>query len=223
MATRLFGNWQARSAPGSAQRSTHLVKFTAPLAAELAALSAALDEPGSDLGLGLRQLAVAAASAVPSYLGLSVVVTQHDPAFTVTLLDDGESAGDIGASILLTWTSRANDDDVAGVAFVLYARTPGAFVDLAADVSWLTGSLPTEFVLDAHLGFPAEPDTATPIAAASVINQAIGVLIGRGYTPEQAHRELDANAARDGTERVTAAQVILVGLILGGDDQFDFQ
>jgi len=196
------------------------VKFTTTLAAELAALDAALDEPGSDIGKGLRRLAAASAAAVPSYLGLSVVVTRHDPVFTLTLLDDDGVAGDIGTSILLTWPNPADSHDVAAVAFILYARSPGAFVDLAADVSWLTGGPPTDFVLDAHLGVPAEPDTATPIAAASVINQAVGALIGRGYTAEHAHWELDAQAARSGTERVAAAQLILDRLTTG-DDQFD--
>jgi hypothetical protein len=194
------------------------VKFTASLAVELAALSAALDEPGSDIGRGLRQLSVAAATAVPSYLGLSVVVTHSDPAFTITLLEDGGAGGDIGASIRLTWSNVA-DGDVAVVAFILYARAPGAFVDLAADVAWLTGGTPTELVLDAHLGIPAEPDTAAHIEAASLINQAIGVLIGRGFTPEQAHLEVDALTARSGVGRVTAAHLILARLIPRGDDE----
>jgi hypothetical protein len=196
------------------------VKFTTSLAAELAALDAALDEPGSAIGQGLHRLAAAAAAAVPSYLGLSVVVTRHDPVFTLTLLDHVGAAGDIGTSILLTLPNPADSHAVAAVAFILYARSPGAFVDLAADASWLTGGPPTDFVLDAHLGVPAEPDSATPIAVASVINQAIGALIGRGYTALHAHRELDAQAAQSGTERVAAAQLVLARLTTG-DHQFD--
>jgi hypothetical protein len=221
MATCVLGIWQARSAPGSAQRSTHIVKFTESLAADLSALHAALDEPGPDIGQGLRQLAAAVATAVPSYLGLSVVATHHHSSFTATLLDDGATAGDIGTSILLAGLNPRDRHDVAAVAFILYARSPGAFVDLAADVAWLTGGPPSEFVLDAHLGVPAQPDTATPIGAESVINQAIGVLIGRGYTAEQASWELDIRAAHGGTERVTAAHIVLARLTPGGDDQFD--
>jgi hypothetical protein len=193
------------------------VRFTASLAAELAALSAALDEPGSDIEKGLRQLAATAAAAVPSYLGLSMVVTQHDPAFTITLLDHPGTGGDIGASILLSWSNTADDDGLAAVAFILYARSPGAFVDLGADAAWLTVGRSTEFVLDAHLGVPAEPHTGTPIADASALNQAIGVLIGRGRTPEQAHVELDAQAAHSGTDRVAAAHLVLDRFIPGDD------
>ena len=194
------------------------MKFTVLLAAELASLTAALDEPGPDIGRGLRLLAAAAAAAVSSYLGLSVVVTRSDSLFTVALLEDGVTAGDIGTSILLALPGAGDGQDLAAVAFVLYARAPGAFVDLAADVAWLTGRPLTDFPLDQHL---TVPDAATPLVEASVINQAIGVLIGRGYTAQQAHWELDTQAAHRGTDRVTVACVILARLPPGGDDQFD--
>lgn len=194
------------------------MKFTASLAAELATLNAALDKPGSDIGEGLRQLAALVTAAVPSYLGLSVVAAQHDSSSTVTLLEDGVTAGDVGTSILLAWPNPGDGHDVATVAFILYARSPGAFVDLAADVAWLTESPPTEFMLDAHLGVAAEPDTASSMAAASVINQAIGVLIGRGYTTRQALWALDAQAAGGESNRLKAAHVILGRLTPGDDD-----
>jgi len=47
--------------------------------------------------------------------------------------------------------------------------------------------------------------------ARSLINQAIGMLIARGHTPEQADRKLDAHAARDGVDRHIAARLILAG------------
>jgi hypothetical protein len=199
------------------------MKFTEALAADLAALRAALDEPAPDIGQGLRQLAATVTAAVPSYLGLSVVVTRHHSSFTSTLLDDGGTAGDVGTSILLAWPKPGDRRDVAAVAFILYARSPGAFVDLAADAAWLTGGPPIEFVLDAHLRTPTEPNPATPIAAESAINQAIGVLIGRGFTAEQANLELDARAAHGGTERVTAAHIVLARISRDGDGQFDVQ
>jgi hypothetical protein len=194
------------------------VKFTVLLAAELASLSAALDEPGSDIGQGLRLLAAAAAAAVSSYLGLSVVVTRSDSSFTVALLEDGVTVGDIGTSIVLALPGAGDGQGLAAVAFVLYARAPGAFVDLAADVAWLTGRPLTDFALDEHLTVPNAP---TPLVEASVINQAIGVLIGRSYTAKQAHRELDTQSAHRATDRLTAAHLILARITPGGDGQFD--
>jgi hypothetical protein len=194
------------------------VKFTVLLAAELASLTAALDEPGSDIGRGLRLLAAAAAAAVSSYLGLSVVVTRSDSSFTVALLEDGVTAGDIGTSIVLALPGAGDGQDLAAVAFVLYARAPGAFVDLAADVAWLTGRPLTDFALDEHL---AVPDAATALVEASVVNQAIGVLIGRGHTAQQAHQELDTQAAHRGTDPVTVARLLLARLTRGSGGQFD--
>ena len=64
-------------------------------------------------------------------------------------------------------------------------------------------------MLDQHLSVPAGPDAAAYLRAASVINQAIGVLIGRGYTPEEAHSNLDIQADGAGTDRHITAQFIL--------------
>lgn len=102
------------------------------------------------------------------------------------------------------------------MALVLYAGSPGAFVDLAADLAWLTARPLSDFVLDQHLTIPAGSDTGTQLSAASVINQAIGVLIGIGYTPRQADLRLDSQAAHAGTDRYAAAQLILATRT-GGD------
>jgi hypothetical protein len=188
------------------------VKFIASLASSLAVLTAALDEPEFDIGQGLYRLAAVVAAAVPSYLGLRVVVTRHDPVFTLTLLhDDRVTLGDVGTSITLALPC-AGDRDVPAVTFILYASSPGAFVDLAADLASLTGDPPQNFPLDAHLEVPAEPDVGAELSAASVINQAIGVLIGRGSTPQQAHAELTTQAAVTRTDRLTVAHLILARL-----------
>jgi hypothetical protein len=197
------------------------VQFTMSLAAELAILNAALDEPGADIGQSLHYLAAEGAVAVTSYLGMSVVVNRHDSSFTVNLLNDGVTAGDIGTSIVLSLPGLIGVGREATVKFILYARSPGAFVDLAADLAWLTRRPLADFVLDEHLLAPDADSNATPLAVASVINQAIGVLIGRGYTIQRAHWELDTQAAHGGTDRETAARHILARLHPGGDSRFD--
>uniref|UniRef100_UPI00389B1BE0 hypothetical protein n=1 Tax=Mycobacterium sp. HUMS_1102779 TaxID=3383487 RepID=UPI00389B1BE0 len=140
----------------------------------------------------------------------SVTVEGSDPPFTFSTLEDG-GAGDVRTSLRLTLPGVGVGDGRAAprVALTLYAGTPGAFVDLAADLAWLTGRLPSEFALDQHLSVPDGSDFRTYLRAASVVNQAIGVLIGRGYTPRQAHRELEIRAHGARADRHSAAQFIL--------------
>jgi hypothetical protein len=180
----------------------------AALAASLGILTAALDESGADVLHSLHQLGVDAEAAIPSYLGLSVIVDSSDPPFRFTTLEDG-AADDVRTSLRLTLPDVGDGRASPSVAFILYARTPGTFVDLTADLAWLTGRPLSDFVLDQHLSVPAGSDTGTYLRTASVINQAIGVLIGRGCTPGHAHRELDLQADGAGTDRYTAAQFIL--------------
>jgi len=184
------------------------MKIGAALAADLGILTAALDEPGADVRHSLHQLGVDAQAAVPTYLGLSVTVDGSDPPFTFTTAED-DTADHVRTSLRLTLPGVGDGRASPSVALTLYAGTPGTFVDLTADLAWLTGRAPSDFALDQHLSVPAGSDAGTYLRAASVINQAIGVLIGRGYTPGQAHRELDTQADSAGTDRHTTAQFIL--------------
>jgi hypothetical protein len=184
------------------------MKISAALAADLGILTAALDEPGGDVLHSLHRLGVGAQAAVPTYLGLSVTVDGSDPPFTFTVFEEGAADG-VGTSLRLTLAGVSDGWAPPSVTLILYAGTPGTFVDLAADLAWLTGRPPSDFALDQHLGVPAGSDAGTSLRAASVINQAIGVLIGRGYTPRQAHSKLDTQADGAGTARYTAAQFIL--------------
>jgi hypothetical protein len=161
------------------------------------------------VALSLRQLAADATVGVPTFLGLSVAVARSDPPFTLTAFVEGVGAGDVRTSLRL---SGVGDGGVPVVVLVLYAGSPGAFVDLAADLAWLTARPLTDFVLDQHLPDPAERGAATSLFEASVINQAIGALIGRGYTPEQAERHLTAEGAAAGLSRHAVGLRILAGL-----------
>jgi len=53
---------------------------------------------------------------------------------------------------------------------ILYAASPGAFVDLAADLSWLARLKLDEFALDQHLP-SVDPDTVGVGQAASLITR----------------------------------------------------
>jgi hypothetical protein len=184
------------------------MKITAALAADLGILTAALDEPGADVLHSLHRLGVDAQAAVPTYLGLNVTVDRSDPPFTFTIFEEGAADG-VRTSLRLTLPCVGDGWASPSVDLILYAGTPGTFVDLAADLAWLTGRPPSDFALDQHLSVPAGSDAGTSLRAASVINQATGVLIGRGYTARQAHSRLDTQADGAGTDRYTTAQFIL--------------
>jgi hypothetical protein len=188
------------------------MKISAALAADLGILTAALDEPGADVLHSLHRLEVDAQAAVPTYLGLSVIADGSDPPFTFTTLEDG-TADNVRTSLRLTLLARVDDGPALPlVALILYAETPGTFVDLTADLAWLTGRPPSDFALDQHLSVLAGSHAAAYLRTASVINQAIGVLIGRGYTSRQAHSKLDTQADGVRTDLYTAAQFILDAL-----------
>ncbi|WP_409436556.1 hypothetical protein [Mycobacterium sp. SMC-14] len=184
--------------------------ITAALAADLAALTEILDDPDLDLTDTLRQLANNARLAVGSYLGLTMLVTVLGRQSRFTVLEEGTELGDIVASLCLPMPPDGSDDSAARHAvLILYAGHPGAFVDLAADLAWLTGRALAEFVLDQHRTPPLAGATPGGLAATSLIDQAIGVLIARGYTPEYAHLELDARAQRLGVSRSGSANDLL--------------
>ncbi|BDX33516.1 hypothetical protein TUM20985_40630 [Mycobacterium antarcticum] len=191
---------------------------TAALDAELEILTAALDDPDADVANSLRWLTLSAAAAVTSYLGLSVLVAGSDPPLAFTVLADGVTAGDAQASLHVDVPGVGGRTGRLAVTVTLYAGVPGAFVDLAADLAWLTKSPPSDFTMDQHLAIPTGAVSGNPLRAATLVNQAIGVLIGRGYSPEQALGHLDAEAARARTDRRVVAQRILARLSARDED-----
>jgi hypothetical protein len=183
----------------------------------LTALTEALDDTEADIAHSLQMLTLDAAAAVPSYHGLSVLVPQSDPPLNITILADGVVAADIRTSLRFRLPDRDDPRRSWAVVIILYAGSPGAFVDLATDLAWLTARSPDDFVLDEHVAFAADPVHEGHLHAASTINQAIGVLIGRGYTPQRADWQLDTQAANNRTDRLAAAQYILAKIPVGDD------
>lgn len=192
------------------------MEINAALAADLGILSQALDGGGADLADALRQLGADARRAVPSYLGLTVEVGPSGDALRLTAMEPFVDPGDVISSLLLPVSEFSVQGVGAQLVVILYAARSGAFVDLAADLSWLTGRPLTDFAIDGHVRVPVPPASGSGVRGASLINQAIGVLIGRGYTPEEADVELDTQALAAGHTRVDAANVILAGLDPGG-------
>ena len=157
-------------------------------------------------------------------MGLSVTVVGSDPAFAFTAFVEGVGAVDVGTSLRVALAvdvgtslrvALAGVDDVrllSPVVVVFYAGSSGTFVDLAADLAWLTARPLTDFALDQHLPGPAEQACATNFFEMSITNQAIGALIDQGYPPEQAERHLTVHSVDAGISRYAVGLRILAGL-----------
>lgn len=193
------------------------MEINAALAAELVILTEALDDPGTDVAESLLRLTADARVAVASYLGLRVIIARADPPVVFTAFEDGVDNGEIRTSLMLV-LETFGDGCTPCVSLLLFATVPGAFVDLAADLCWMTGRPLTDVILDQHLDVLVERHAADALQAASVINQALGILVGRGYTPEQADQELDTRAVDAGTDRHQAAALVLSEISAVTDD-----
>ena len=187
------------------------MELSAGLAADLARLTDALDDPVTDLADLVGSVHDAFVVAVPSALGVAFTIQtspdltiRSSPAeLTVSTLDGAATAVATSLQVPLgSWT-----DLEPGSAVIFYAATTGALVDLAADLGWLL-NLRSDVVLDGHL--PAQqPEAESGLAELSVIQQALGVLIERGMTPEAGRNELEHLARESGTTvHAMSAQVI---------------
>jgi hypothetical protein len=183
------------------------VDISAALAADLAALTQALDNPNIDLEQGLQAFIGDAKLAISSYTGMTMTIALDGHTVSFTAHHDATSATVAATSLLIPLAALTTSDTASTLR--LYAATPGAFVDLAADLSYALGTDPTTLVLDNHLPAPEDSSGMTGLAAHFAIDQAIGVLIGGGHTPETARDELHRLAAIDhGDLRAAAEQII---------------
>lgn len=185
--------------------------ISAALAADLMALTHALDDPDAGLDAGLRALIADLGRAVSSYTGLRMTIAIDGHAVSFGVLDKATAPP---ATSLLVPLAALTPTDVVGT-LLIYAATPGAFVDLAADLGFALGIDLSRLVLDRHLDPLAEYDGTIGLDDHSAINQAIGVLIDRGSTPESARDELHRLAALDHGDLRTAAVALIVDVARG--------
>jgi len=88
---------------------------------------------------------------------------------------------------------------------VFYAGTPGALVDLAADLQWALHLPAGALLLDRHLTPPSGADPVAGLPEMSVVHRALGALLAQGRTPEAAAADLRTSADRSGTSVLTVA------------------
>jgi hypothetical protein len=197
----------------------HFVELPAALRADLDALTEALGDPGTDLTALVGAVTADIRLAIASYLGMSLTLIVDGYPLTFTLMDeaawaagaiDAVGAADapvIGSSVVLPLPAICAAEP--GSALVLYAAKPGAFVDLVADLSYAVGLALDEFVLDAHLEPPAG---GSALYELSQVNLAIGILIERGHTIDDAHTELQRRAQRHQITVHAAARALVQAL-----------
>ena len=157
--------------------------------------SAVVSERLGDLQKALR-------SAVPTYLGLRLTLVSHGYPITVMALEPNATDAMVLTSLRMNlgWLLPAEGDDDG--TLVVYAATPGTFVDLAADLDYALGRHDGVIVLDEDVGPLMERSAVLSGEELTMINYAIGVLIDRGHAPERASLELQHQAG--------AAQVSLL-------------
>jgi hypothetical protein len=198
------------------------MELSAALARDLALLSDAIDDDSAaggtrvDLAASLTSTVRAAQAAVESFVGLAVLTGPHETDLRFTVLHDGASPADVRSSLRVPFRAASADDPAPAVIF--FASTPGAFVDLAADIAWLTGREPIELALDEHLDLSDDLDSAGTVAALSAVDQAVGVLLAHGRTPEQARADLARRAANDGGDLERAAERTIADLVPNASD-----
>jgi hypothetical protein len=113
------------------------VDLSTGLINQLRQLAGSVGADDYELGSSLEALVADLAVAVPSYYGLQLTITQHG--FPVVLTTFAESDGTVATSLQLPLSLLDPALEVHS-RVVFYARTPGAFVDLAADLAYALGT-----------------------------------------------------------------------------------
>jgi hypothetical protein len=184
--------------------------------------SISLDGNGLDdvLDASLAALTADIEAAVPSYLGIQLTIRQNGHPVTLTRITSDRPAT-TSLRIPLTVLGPRFDPDSR---VTLYAATAGAFVDLAADLSYAL-HLPTSTDRSTHAGRSKGHDRllgqldgnrritldadvspnplvsgVSGLSGLSTINRAIGVLIGHGHHPDHAGHTLRCYASSEGLE-----------------------
>jgi len=185
------------------------VDITPALRTDLAALSDGLNVASGDVEGTLHRLGADVRSAVESFLGLSMTVRTSVGSFRLTAREMSVQRREIVSSLLIPVPLHAGHN--GGSELILYAGRIGAFVDMAADLSWSVGAGLSRFVLDQHRDFDFEADESG-LTELSTINQAVGVLVRGGLTLGDAHTELSKRARLGHRELHLVAQDIVTVL-----------
>ena len=192
-------------------------------------LTASIGQDDRDLSATLVALTTALRSTATSYCGFQLTIVENQWPVTLTAFTDGPDVP-VRTSLRLPLglVSRMVDGESR---VVFFAGTPGAFTDLAADLSHALGGIPVDqaslaadgvddrgtrvdghrksIKLDADLPPLSRTSGLTGLAGLTVLNRAIGILVDQGHDIEQAHHVLRRGAAVAGVELLIYAARLL--------------
>ena len=192
-------------------------------------LTASIGQDDRGLSDTLVALTTALRSTATSYCGFQLTIVENQCPVTLTAFTDGCDVP-VGTSLRLPLgLVSATVDGESRIVF--YAGIPGAFIDLAADLSHALGGIPFDgrsstanhdghrrrhldghrrvIELDVDLSPVSRRSGLTGLAELTVLNRAIGILVDQGNDIEQAHHVLRRDAAAAGVEpHIHAARIL---------------
>jgi len=192
-------------------------------------LTASIGQDDRDLSATLVALTTALRSTATSYCGFQLTIVENQWPVTLTAFtDDHDVPVRTSLRLPLGLVSRMVDGESR---VVFFAGTPGAFTDLAADLSHALGGISVNgrsstannkdhhathvdghrrvIELDADLPPVSRRSWLTGLAELTVLNRAIGILVDQGHDIEQAHHVLRRGAAVAGVELLIYAARLL--------------
>jgi hypothetical protein len=205
------------------------VDLPAALLAHLQDLTASIGQDDQDLDDTLAALTTALRSTANSYSGLQLTIVESQWPVTLTAFTDShDQPVRTSLRLPLGLVSRRVDGESR---VVFFAGTPGAFTDLAADLSHALGGIPVDqaslaadgvdhrgtrvdghrksIKLDADLPPLSRTSGLTGLTELTALNRAIGILVDQGHDIEQAHQLLRRDAAAAGVEpQIYAARIM---------------
>jgi hypothetical protein len=191
---------------GSTALLIHLADLASTVETDAAVLHAPLGALVGDLGV-----------AIPSYRGLQLTIVESGQ--PVTLTDLSPKPDEAPATMLTSLRvplSLMGPEYASDSRVIFYAGTPGALVDLAADLAYVLETSMTTFepedgllVLDADLPPSTDISGLTGLSELSAVSRAVGILIDGGDIPDDAYDTLRRGAADAGVEtHVYAARLL---------------
>lgn len=175
-----------------------------------------------DLFVELGRLLELAILAIPTCVGVSLILRGRAPAVTVSALRPGWHSKLVQASMAVHLPRpHAVPASDGGAELRIFAGEPDAFADTAPSLLALLDMSARHITVDAHLEAP-DLDEEQAIRERwlddqTVMNRALGILLDRGLLPDEGRLELARLAAVGETSLLEAARALTESMTNGLD------